>query len=95
MLPVILVAGPLVANILLLQPTKSLQWLLELKHLSCSIHLQKAKDGCHISVLWKCVIMSTLLWTAEHTATSYRRIVSLEETENTGYVPDENKLFSY
>lgn len=22
--------------------------------------------------------------------TSYRRIVSLEETENTGYVPDEN-----
>lgn len=94
MLPVILVAGPLVANILLLQPTKSLQLLLELKHLSCSIHLQKAKDGCHISMLRKCVIMSTLLWTAEHTVTSYR-IVSLEETENTGYVPDENKLFGY
>lgn len=32
-LPIILVAGLLVANILLLQPTKSLQLLLELKHL--------------------------------------------------------------
>lgn len=52
MLPVILAAGPLVANVLLLQPTKSLQLLLELRHFFCSIPLQKAKDGCHISVLW-------------------------------------------
>ena len=45
--------------------------------------MQNAEDKCNIGVLWKCVIVSTKLQTTVHIGTSYRRIVSFEETENT------------
>lgn len=45
--------------------------------------MQNAKDKCNMGILRKCVIVSTMLKTTVHVVTSYRRIVSFEETENT------------
>jgi len=44
--------------------------------------MQNATDEGNIGVLWKCIIVSTMLQTTAHVVTSYRKIVPFEETEN-------------